>query len=134
MRLHEDAKIPRRAHDSDCGFDLYAQMDSHMFVGCSTKIPTGIACELPEGYAGFIWPRSGLASKYQLDVLGGLVDQGYRGEIFVTLFNHGERPVHLKKGDRIAQMVVGPFVSTAIEVKNLSDSDRGEGGHGSTGK
>jgi len=100
-------------------------------------VPTGIAVAIPEGYAGFVVPRSGLAIREGIGVVNGpgLVDAGYRGELKVILINHGENRVHFARADRIAQLVVMP-VSTAafVEVESLPDSSRGSRGFGSTGK
>lgn len=133
LRLDKDAKLPRRAHEGDAGFDLYANESVTIWQNGQAIISTGIACELPEGYAGFIWPRSGLATKHMINVHAGLIDQGYRGEIKVCLINHGDRPVEIRKHDRVAQMVVGPFLIDAVEVLSLGNSERGKSGFGSTG-
>lgn len=133
-RLTETAQLPKRATDGAAGFDLHSDIDSfEIYPGEHVMVSTNIACEIPEGYAGKIEPRSGWAKKYKIDILGGRVDCDYRGEIIVMLINHGERPLHIYHGDRIAQIVVQPFMGEACEVDNLSDTDRGTSGFGSTG-
>lgn len=145
--LREDAKIPTKANETDAGWDLYAAEDVTINGGERGVVKTGIALQIPDGYVGLIWPRSGLAVKKGLDVLAGVIDAGYRGEIMVCLFNtslpvipekadmrHAIR-VHIKKGDKIAQILfqeVAPFQMYAVE--ELADSVRGESGFGSTGQ
>lgn len=133
LRLNDDAKIPRRNKDSDAGFDLYATRSDTIWHGGQLVLPIGIACELPEGYVGIIKPRSGMAVKHMINVHAGVVDQGYRGEIHVCLINHGDRPVEIRKGDRIAQMLVVPFCGDSVEVDSIGDSERGSDGFGSSG-
>ena len=132
-RLTEDAKLPRRAHGGDAGFDLYATRSDTIWHGGQLVLPIGIACEIPAGWVGVIKPRSGMAVKHMINVHAGVIDSGYRGEVNVCLINHGDRPVEIRKGDKIAQMVVVPFHGEAIEVDELSDTERGAGGFGSTG-
>ncbi len=100
-------------------------------------VPTGIAVAIPNGYAGMVVPRSGLAARLGVGVVNGpgLVDSGYRGEIKVILINHGPEPLELQRGERIAQLVVVPVVEQEfVEVDELPESSRGEGGFGSTGR
>ena len=90
---------------------------------------------IPEGHAGLIWPRSGMAVKQGVDVFAGVVDSGYRGEVMVCLYNSSSSPVEISKGDRIAQMLIQPVPLVRIaEVSNLDDTSRGDGGFGSSGK
>jgi dUTP pyrophosphatase len=132
--LHEAARVPKRAHDEDAGFDLYCVDPVTIYPGQHAVVPSGIAMQIPTGYAGFIWPRSGLASKHAIDTLAGLIDSTYRGEIKVSLINHGERAVELKQGDRIAQIVIQPIsLLHPMLVDDLDDSERGQRGFGSTG-
>lgn len=134
-KLNDDAIIPTRANKTDAGYDLYAIEDYEIPRECKKGIKTGISMAIPDGYVGLIWPRSGLASKYAIDTLAGVIDSGYRGEVIVLLQNHGPSNVHINKGDRIAQIL---FQSVAqlplLEVKDLEESDRGENGFGSSGK
>lgn len=131
--MHKDARLPVQVRRGDAGYDLYTPENVLIYPGQQSIIPTGVMCELPEGYAGFIWPRSGMATKHMMDVHAGLIDQNYRGEINVCLINHGDRPIEVKKGDRIAQMVIQPYQSGSIVVDNLTSTDRGELGFGSSG-
>ncbi|MFP5347537.1 MAG: dUTP diphosphatase [Actinomycetes bacterium] len=136
-RLDEDLPPPTYAHLGDAGADLFARHDVTLAPGGRASVPTGIAIALPEGYAAFVHPRSGLAARLGVTVLNGpgTVDAGYRGEVVVTLLNTDAREtVVVRRGDRIAQLVVQP-VSTArfVPVAELPASPRGDGGHGSTG-
>ena len=129
--------LPKYAKHGDAGMDICSAEDTHIPAFGWKAVPTGIYIELPEGYECQIRSRSGLAAKFGMQVLNspGTIDSGYRGEIKVILKNSDHRPYEVKSGDRIAQMVFAP-VTTAIftEVAELSDTDRGEGGLGSTGK
>ena len=133
-RLNKEAKIPKRATEGAAGFDLhYAGYSTVLHIGERVIFETGVACELPGGCMGIIKPRSGWAAKYGVDVLAGLIDTDYRGEIKVILINHGDRPLHINTGDRIAQLVATGFISESYEIDNLSATDRGTSGFGSTG-
>ena len=129
--------LPKYAKHGDAGMDICAAEDVKIPSFGWKAIPTGIYIELPEGYECQIRSRSGLAAKFGIQVLNspGTIDSGYRGEIKVILKNSDHRPFQIEQGDRIAQMVFAP-VTTAIftEVAELSDTERGEGGLGSTGK
>ena len=134
--LREGAHIPQKAHEDDAGFDLYASEDfllkAHGF-GC---VPTAISIELPEGYEAQVRPRSGLAAKFGVTVLNapGTIDAGYRGEVKVILINHGDTDFEISAGMRIAQLVVSPVLSARfIQADSLTETDRGEGGFGSSG-
>lgn len=133
QRTDPEATTPTRATDGSAGFDFYALSRVDIFPGAVAKIPTGIKVAIPEGHAGFMWPRSGLAVKQGLDLLAGLIDSDYRGEIHVAAINHGERMIEIRPGDRIAQMVVGPVMYEAEEVDSLPDPGTRTGGFGSTG-
>lgn len=133
-KLHPEAVVPTRATEGSAGWDLYGTEDFELWLGCSHAVSTGIAVEIPVGYAGFIWPRSGLA-KRRLDTLAGLIDSDYRGEVKVLLINHSEDLIKIPKGARIAQLVVAPILMDEIEVvEDLSSTFRGVGGFGSTGR
>lgn len=133
-KLTEDATIPTKANKTDAGYDLYAIENYEIPSGCRKGIKTGIALAIPNGYVGLIWPRSGLAVKYGIDTLAGVIDSGYRGEIIVMLQNHGVVPVPINKGDRIGQILFQSIANLPIlEVNNLEESDRGEKGFGSSG-
>ena len=136
-RLDPELPLPARAHPGDAGVDLYAAEAVALAPGERATVPTGVAVAIPEGYAGLVAPRSGLAQRHGLGIVNapGVVDAGYRGEIRVLLVNHGSEPVSLARGERIAQLLVIP-VSTVgvVEVYQLPPSERGAGGFGSTGR
>ncbi len=137
-KLNEKAIMPTYGSEYAAGADLYACIESEVTVAPHTTvmIPTGIAIELPVGYGGFIYARSGLASKRNLAPANkvGVVDCDYRGEVKVALHNHGETAQTVAVGERIAQLVVAPYVTAEfIEADELSDTVRGAGGFGSTG-
>ncbi len=129
--------MPGHAHDGDAGADLYAREDTWIAPGDWAIVPTGVAVAIPAGHAGLVTPRSGLAARHGLGVANGpgLVDAGYRGELKVILINHGAEPVQLRRGERIAQLVVVPVADQEfVEVDELPPSGRGDGGFGSTGR
>ena len=136
-RLDPDVPLPAYALPGDAGADIVTTVDAVLAPGQRAVLPTGIAIALPDGYAAFVHPRSGLAARAGLSLVNtpGTVDAGYRGEIKVILINHDPvEPIVLRRGDRIAQLVIqkverGDFV----EVDELPTSIRGAGGHGSTG-
>jgi dUTP pyrophosphatase len=136
-RLDPDLPAPGYAHPGDAGADLMTSVDVVLEPGERVTVPTGVAIALPAGFVGLVHPRSGLAARSGLTIVNapGTVDAGYRGEIRVTLLNTDRsEPVHLRRGDRIAQLIV-QRVSRArfVEVQELPDSVRGTGGFGSTG-
>ena len=138
-RLSDDAKIPSYATAEAAGADLYAVLDEDtVILPNQTKlIKTGLAMEIPEGYAGFIYARSGLASKRGLAPANkvGVVDADYRGEVMVALHNHSAIEQKIAPKERIAQLVVAPFLKAEyFEAGELSETVRGEGGFGSTGR
>ncbi len=136
-RLHAAAQVPAYAHPGDAGADLHTSVDVLLAPGERQTVPTGVAIALPAGYAAFVHPRSGLADRHGLTVVNapGTVDAGYRGEIRVTLLNTDRRlAVQLRRGDRIAQLVVQPVATVQfVEVTRLPEAVRGEAGFGSTG-
>lgn len=133
-KLHPDALIPVRATNGAAGFDLHSTKRIDVPAGQRMLLPTGIACAIPDGWCGQVWPRSGLAVKHGIDRLAGLIDSDYRGELHVSLVNHGQDTWEVKEGERIAQLVFVQVLTTAIEVDDLDDTARGAGGFGSTGK
>jgi dUTP pyrophosphatase len=136
LRLDPELPAPATAHDGDAGVDLRARSDVVLAPGAWQMVPTGIAVAIPEGHAGFVAPRSGLAARHGISVVNGpgVVDAGYRGEINVILINHGADAVELRRGERVAQLVVVPIARVELhEVAALPDSERGKGGFGSTG-
>lgn len=133
-KLHPEAKVPVRATDGAAGFDLHSTKRIDVPAGQRMLLPTGIACAIPEGWCGQVWPRSGLAVKHGINRLAGLIDSDYRGELHVSLVNHGQDTWEVKEGERIAQLVFVQVLTAAIEVDDLDDTARGVGGFGSTGK
>lgn len=138
-KVNENAIIPTQGHKADAGYDLYAclEMDNIIYPGETLKIPTGIAVEIPEGYFGGVFARSGLATKQGLRPANcvGVVDAPYRGEIIVALYNDSKTPQRISHGDRVAQLVMIPILSIEFNVVDeLSETNRGSGGFGSTGK
>ena len=137
QRLYPEALSPRPARSGDAGHDLSTRVDHVLGPGERAALPTGIALEIPSGYAGLVLPRSGHARRSGVTVVNGpgLIDSGYRGEVEVLLINHGSDPVIFKKGDRIAQLVIVAVPQIEFnEVDVLGDSERGAGGFGSTGQ
>ena len=137
-KLREDAILPTYGSDAAAGADLYALPGESITIGAhkTVMIHTGLSMELPEGYAGLIFARSGLASKRGLAPANkvGVVDPDYRGEFMVALHNHTDEERTVEGGERIAQLVIVPFLSATFEeYDELSDTARGEGGFGSTG-
>ncbi|WP_035780021.1 dUTP diphosphatase [Arthrobacter sp. H14] len=136
-QLDPDLEIPSYAHPGDAGADLRTRVDVHLGPGERVLVPTGVAVALPVGYVALIHPRSGIATKHGLTIVNapGTVDAGYRGEISVTLLNTDRaEPISLRRGDRIAQMVIQRVEQARFQVvEELPDSLRGAGGFGSTG-
>ena len=133
-KINPDGKVPTRAKSSDAGYDLYSTVDMPITPTARQLVPTGIAIEIPEGYYGRIAPRRGRAVRAGIAILAGVVDSGYRNEIKVVMINLGEGLVSVNKGDRIAQLIIEKCYDVEWEeVNELSDSDRGEGGFGSSG-
>ena len=135
-RLNEHSIIPTRAHATDAGFDIYSPIGVNIGVGAKVTIPTGLSIALPENTVGLIYPRSSLGTKHDLILANtvGVIDSGYRGEIMVVIRNQGDSVYTIHTGDRIAQMIITPYLAPEIvEVTELADSDRGANGFGSTG-
>lgn len=138
-RLRPEAKLPLRASDDAAGADLFACVDGPVTIspGETVMIPTGLAMEIPSGWVGLSFARSGLASKQGLAPANkvGVIDADYRGELMVALHNHSGEARTVQPGDRIAQLVIVPcLMADFMEAETLSDTQRGEGGFGSTGK
>lgn len=136
-RLDPDVSMPRYAHPGDAGADLVSTIDVDLAPGERILVPTGIAIALPDGLAAFVHPRSGLALQRGLSIVNtpGTIDAGYRGEIHVLLINHDlTDTIAIARGDRIAQLVIQRVETVDfVEADTLPDSERGAGGHGSTG-
>ncbi|HEY7431769.1 MAG TPA: dUTP diphosphatase [Streptosporangiaceae bacterium] len=137
QRLDDGLPLPSQAHPGDAGVDLFAATDVRLAPGERALVPTGVAIALPDGYAAFVHPRSGLATRHGVTIVNapGTVDAGYRGEIKVTLLNTDRsQPVAFGRGDRIAQLVIQRVARPVFhEVRSLPGSARGDGGFGSTG-
>lgn len=138
-KLNDKAIIPTYGTEYAAGADLYACMDEAVVInpGETHFVKTGLAMEIPVGYAGLIYARSGLACKKGLAPANkvGVIDSDYRGEIMVALHNHSCEPVTVESGERIAQLVITPYITAAFhQVDELDDTERGEGGFGSTGR
>ncbi len=138
-KLRPDAVVPTYGSEFSAGADLYACEENTVTIAPheTVLVHTGLSVEIPEGYGGFIYARSGLASKKGLAPANkvGVVDADYRGEVMVALHNHSEAPQSVEHGERVAQMVIAPFLKAEFTVADtLSDTVRGTGGFGSTGK
>lgn len=134
IMLNEGAKMPNRAHDIDAGLDLYAMDDRTISPHGSAEFDTGVHVQLPPCTAGLLVSKSGLNIKYDITSTG-LIDEGYTGSIRVKLYNHSNRYYHVKAGDKISQLVVLPIMRPELErVDSLEETERGDGGFGSTGK
>ncbi len=134
-KLDPEAKLPDYAHAGDAGLNMYANETITLQPGEAVKVKSGIAMEIPEGYVGLMWDRSGLATNHRLKSLGGVIDSCYRGESLYGLINLGTEPYTINKGDKVIQMLVQKVETVEVaEVEELSGTSRGEGGFGSTGK
>ena len=136
-RLDPSLPLPTYAHPGDAGADLVSRVDVTLAPGQRVLVPTGLAIALPEGYAAFTHPRSGLAARHGITIVNapGTVDAGYRGELLVNLVNlDPEEPFEVRRGDRIAQLVVQRVAEVDfVDVDSLPESSRGETGHGASG-
>nr|AIA13022.1 dUTP diphosphatase [uncultured bacterium] len=136
--LDDGLTMPRYQHEGDAGLDLSSRIDFTLEPGERATVPTGIAVAIPRGYAGFVLIRSGLAARHGISCVNspGLIDAGYRGEIAVVMINTDKRePLQIKRGDRIAQLVIQKIEEAIlIEVNELDETARGAGGFGSTGR
>ena len=136
-KLNTEARLPEKAHQTDAGFDLFSIEEKEIPAGEASLIKTGISIQLPPNTEAQVRPRSGLALKHSITVLNspGTIDEDYRGEIGVILINHGKDNFVVEKGMKIAQMVIQPVLSVDIEEaeEELSETNRGTGGFGSTG-
>ena len=134
IMLDEGAYPPLRAHPTDAGLDLRAKERVKIWPGASATIDTGVHIELPPGYYGKIESKSGLNVNHGIVSLGGTIDEPYRGSIVVKLYNFGEKAHTFHPGDKVAQLVIQPYIAPELEyVDELSDTDRGSNGFGSTG-
>ena len=132
-KIHPEAKLPAYAHAGDAGFDLFSCVDYDLAAGEVKAIATGIQMAIPPGHVGLVWDKSGISLK-GVHRLAGVVDAGYRGEVQVVLVNLGREPYAVKKGMKIAQMLIQPVQAVDVEeAPDLDDTTRGQGGFGSTG-
>jgi dUTP pyrophosphatase len=132
--IHPDAQVPSRGSIHAAGVDLYAPEGHRLVPGQRKLIPTGLKIAVPHGFYGRVAPRSGIAFKHGIDVLAGVIDSDYRGELGVLLINTGTQNFIIQKGDRIAQLIVEAILTPeVIHVEELDDTERGAGGFGSTG-
>jgi dUTP pyrophosphatase len=133
-KLRDDAKLPTRAHHDDAGIDLYACGEHTVLPRTTVMIPIGVAFEIEEGNVGLIWDKSSIGSK-SLKTLGGVIDAGYRGEVSIMVHNLGDTSYTFEHGHKVAQLVIQKVeFPEIVEVSELSESLRGEGAFGSTGK
>lgn len=136
-KLRENAVLPSYGSDYAAGADLYACNAVTVEPGATEFVQTGLALEVPAGYAGLVYARSGLACKKGLAPANkvGVIDADYRGEVMVALYNHSSQAVEIEPGERVAQLVITPYFTAVFEeTEELSDTVRGEGGFGSTGR
>lgn len=132
--LDPGAIMPTRAHSTDAGLDLYSPVDTVIYHGDSVRIDTGVHVAIPDGYVGMIKSKSGLNVNYGI-TSEGVIDAGYTGSMVVKLYNHGNAAVSIEKGQKISQLVILPIITPEPELVDfLDDTERGEGGFGSTGK
>jgi dUTP pyrophosphatase len=132
--LSEHGKAPERASSSAAGYDLFSAVDISIPAKGKQIVATDISLAIPEGFYGRVAPRSGLAVKHFIDVGAGVIDSDYRGPLGVVLFNFGENEFVIKRGDRIAQLIITPIITPpAVVVESLDATSRGQGGFGSTG-
>ncbi len=134
-KLTKDTKIPAYAYPGDAAFDLLARVETELNPGEWKNVPTGLAFEIPEGYAGLIWDKSSVAMKNGIKTLGGVIDSGYRGEVDVGVINLSDKLYLFEKGHKVAQMIIQKIEQAEIiEVAGLSETKRGDKGFGSSGK
>ncbi len=133
-KIHNDAKLPNRAHHDDAGIDMFAYGTHTVEPHQTVAIPTGVSMELEKGFVSLVWDKSGISLK-GMKTVGGVIDAGYRGEYKIVVHNLTESPYVFSHGDKVAQILIQKVeFPDLVEVEELSDSSRGEGGFGSTGK
>lgn len=133
--LEPGAKMPTRAHETDAGLDLYCRDDKYIPSFGSASFDTGVHIELPPGFYGKIESKSGLNVNHSIVSCGGVIDEGYTGSIVVKLYNLGDNHYHIMDGDKIAQLIIQPYMTPElVKVEQLSESDRGNHGFGSSGR
>ena len=134
QKLDIEAKLPSYAYKGDAGMDIYSIEDIDVSPGEKVAVHTGLRLAIPQGYAGFVWDKSGLATKHHLKTMAGVIDSNYRGELQVVLTNLGKENYHIEKGSKIAQLIISPITSFEIEEAEIAnETEREEGGFGSSG-
>ncbi|MCH8987074.1 dUTP diphosphatase [Patescibacteria group bacterium] len=134
QKLDKEAKLPSYAYKGDAGMDIYSIEEIDLAPGEKAAVRTGLRLAIPEGYAGFVWDKSGLAAKHHIKTMAGVVDSNYRGELQIVLTNLGKENYHIEKGSKIAQLIISSVASFEIEETEIADeTERGEGGFGSSG-
>ena len=133
IRVEGPGALPEYATEGAAGADLRAAESVTLPAGGRAAVATGVSVEIPAGYVGLVWPRSGLAVRHGIDTLAGVIDSDYRGEVKVVLVNHGPEPWAVAPGDRIAQLLIQPVARARFMRAALAPSERGAGGFGSTG-
>jgi dUTP pyrophosphatase len=134
-RVGENGSLPEYASTGAAGADLRASEGATIAPGARAAVPTDLRLQIPHGHVGLVWPRSGLAVRHGIDTLAGVVDSDYRGEVRVVLVNHGDEPFRIEKGDRVAQLLLQRVERAAFAaVASIGETDRGEGGFGSSGR
>ena len=135
QKLDPSAKIPSYAYEGDAGMDLFSIEETEIPPKERAIVRTGLKFAIPSGHAGFVLDKSGIASKYHIKTMAGVIDSNYRGELRVVLTNLGKETFHIDKGSKIAQLIIQEVIETEIEEGEINDeTDRGEGGFGSSGK
>lgn len=134
-KLKDEAKLPTAGHPGDAGIDFYSTETVVFAPHAQMRVPTGVAVEIPDGHVGLIWDKSSVSFNQGLKVMGGVIDAGFRGEVVMSLYNTTADEQRIEKGNKIAQMIIQKFAECAIvETTELSDTARGAGREGSTGK
>lgn len=134
-KIHREAILPKYATIGDAGMDLFVMEEVKITPGEIARIRSGISMEIPDGYVGLCWDKSGLAQKHGIKVLAGVIDSGFRGELVMAVVNLGKETYVFEKGHKVMQMLIQKVEHPEIiEVSELSETERGEGGFGSTGK
>ncbi len=134
-KVHQDAKLPKYAGENDAGMDLFALEETKVQPGEIARIRSGVAMEIPEGYVGLCWDKSGLSMGYGIKVLAGVIDSSFRGELVMAVINLGKEAYTFEKGHKVMQILIQKVEHVEIvEADELSETKRGENGFGSTGK
>jgi dUTP pyrophosphatase len=134
QKILPEAKIPASPYRGDAGMDIFSVEEVSIAPGEKAAIKTGLKLAIPEGYAGFVWDKSGLAVKHHIKTMAGVIDSNYRGELMIVLTNLGKEPYLVEKGSKIAQLIAAPIAVPEVVEEEINDeTERGEGGFGSSG-